>query len=167
MDPMRSIFIPKHPLPPIIDFLLRRFILACRCRKSRKNWGTASFLLTANPLAAPWFTANSAEWEKEEGWSAEPSVMSSEVGGARMREERREPNRECNTWGDRLIMKIRVSTDDDDDGDVSTDLFVVSLGWRSRFHSDGEEEKEEKHKRWEAGRRSHLCLRRNKRHKWD
>lgn len=128
---MRSIFIPKHPLPPIIDFLLRRFILACRCRKSRKNRGTASFLLTANPLAAPGFTANPAEGDKEEsaGCSADPSVMSSEVGGARMSEERREPNRECNTWGNRLIM-IRVSTDVMTMMRmmiVSTDLFVVSL----------------------------------------
>lgn len=87
MDPMRSIFIPKHPLAPTIDFLLRRFILACRWRKSRKNRGTASFLLAANPTT---------DGDKEEGAGrpAEPSVMSSEVGGARMREERREPNRE-------------------------------------------------------------------------
>lgn len=98
MEPMRSIFIPKHPLPPNIDFLLRLLILVCRWRKSRKNCGTTS-CLPANPLTAPRLTANPLEGDEEEGEGrpAEPSVMSSEAGGAKMREERREPNRECKT----------------------------------------------------------------------
>ena len=96
MEPMRSIFIPKQPLPPNMDFLLRLLILDCRWRKSRKNCGTASCLL-ANPLAAPRLATNPPEGDEDEtGRPAEPSVMSSE-GGAKMREERREPNRERNT----------------------------------------------------------------------
>lgn len=98
MEPMRSIFIPKHPLPPTIDFLLRLLILDCRWRKSRKKRGTAS-RLPANPFAAPWPAANTLG--EGAGSPAEPSVMSSELGGAKMREARRGPNREFKTWGKR------------------------------------------------------------------
>lgn len=101
MEPMRSIFIPKHPLPPTMEVLPRLLILDCRFRKSRKNCGTAAFLpdnslVVLRPAAGP---RTSDEEEKWWGWGlAEPSAVSSVLAGAKIREDRCEPKRESNTW---------------------------------------------------------------------
>lgn len=72
--------------------------------------GTASCTPPANPLVAPRLTTNPVEAEEGEraGRPAEPSVMSSEVGEAKMREARREPNRDCKFCGGSLKLHINV-----------------------------------------------------------
>lgn len=103
MEPIRSIFIPKHPLPPTMEVLPRLLILDCRFRKSRKNCGTAAFL-PGNSLVALRPAAGPRTSDKEEEWwgLAEPSVVSSVLAGAKMREDRCEPKRESKTWKEKM-----------------------------------------------------------------
>lgn len=94
MEPMRSIFIPKHPLPPTMELRPRLVILDCCCRKSSKKAGTPSEPL-ANPLNAAGLAPNLLGGPGRLGNS---STMSSVVTGAEMIEESREPKRARKTW---------------------------------------------------------------------
>lgn len=89
MEPMRSIFIPKHPLPPTMELRPRLVVLDCCCRKSSRNRDPASDPLV-NPLKAPGLAPKLLGGPGRLGNS---SAMSSVSTGVEMIEERRAPKR--------------------------------------------------------------------------
>lgn len=87
MEPMRSIFIPKHPLPPTMELRPRLVVLDCCCRKSSKKRDPPSEPLV-KPLTAP---GPAPKLLGGPGRRGNSSAMSSVLTGVEMIEERRAP----------------------------------------------------------------------------
>lgn len=100
MEPIRSIFIPKQP-PPATMGLRPHLLVFSRCRrKLRRIWDVV-------PLS-PWIRTGASEGVGGSGDPDEPSVESSEVGGARMREVRWGPNRDFRTCREKDIEVLKM-----------------------------------------------------------